>query len=103
MKRFQTILVPTDFSPHAAAALAFAVDLAKRTEAAVHLVHVDDFVNYTLLVPGMVLEGSVLANLREATRKRLVALRAEAQKGGVDRTDATVLEGNPYAEIVRHA
>ena len=80
MTRLTTILVPTDFSPHAAAALAFAVDLAKRTHAALHLVHVDDFVSYTLPVPGLVVEGSVLANLRENLRKRLLALREEAQK-----------------------
>lgn len=40
MIHYQTILVPYDFSPHAAAAFTTALDLAPRLGAAVHLVHV---------------------------------------------------------------
>ena len=38
--RITRILVPTDFSPHADAALQYAMDLARQWDAAVHLLHV---------------------------------------------------------------
>lgn len=40
MSEFRTFVVPYDFSPHARAALDTAIDLAKRLDASVHLVHV---------------------------------------------------------------
>jgi len=40
MSGFRTFLVPYDFSPHARAALAAALELARRLEAEVHVLHV---------------------------------------------------------------
>jgi nucleotide-binding universal stress UspA family protein len=50
-----------------------------------------------------VIEGSVLANLREEVRKRLLNLRVETQKAGVGTVEAMVLEGKPSVQIVHHA
>jgi universal stress protein A len=103
MTKLQTILVPTDFSPQAAAALEFAVALAQRANAALHLVHVDDFVSYALPVPGIAVAGGVLADLRAGLNERLTALRSEVLTAGVRQAEATLLEGRPYMEIVRLA
>ena len=40
MRKFQTFVVPYDFSVHSRAALGMAVDLAQRFESEIHLVHV---------------------------------------------------------------
>jgi nucleotide-binding universal stress UspA family protein len=44
MYELQRILVPTDFSPHAAEALEYAVDAGERYRAEITLLHVDEFV-----------------------------------------------------------
>ena len=46
MKPFTKILVPTDFSAHASEALEAAIDLARRYDAAITLVHVFEPVVY---------------------------------------------------------
>jgi len=44
MYELQRILVPTDFSPHAADALEYAVDVGERYHAEITVLHVDEFV-----------------------------------------------------------
>jgi len=103
MALIQTILVPIDFSEHSAAALALAIQLAKSSDAALHLAHVDDFIAYTLPNGAVIYDAITLARLREGMRQRLLAMQAEVQKAGVARVQTTVLEGQPDVEVVRHA
>jgi nucleotide-binding universal stress UspA family protein len=103
MALIQTILVPIDFSEHSAAALGLATELAKSTDAALHLVHVDDFIAYTLPNGAVIYDAMTLAGLREDMRQRLLGLQAGVQKAGIARVQTTVLEGQPDVEIVRHA
>lgn len=44
MERIQTILVPTDFSVHAARALSWAIRLARGLDARIHLLHVMSYI-----------------------------------------------------------
>ncbi len=104
MKRIRRILHPTDFSSASRPALAWAVDLAKRTKASLTLVHV-----MTPVVP-MVGEGYVSpqawADLQRQMRARgqreLDKHAARARKAGV-RATALLLEGTPADRIVRAA
>jgi universal stress protein A len=64
MNRITRILVPTDFSDTADAALAYAKELAGRVGASLHLLHVfDDFYTAATFTPEVY--GSVPASLRE--------------------------------------
>lgn len=104
MKRFRTILHPTDFSTASGAAFKKAVALARQERAALRLVHV-------LLPPAVLLEDSFMtaktwaelttAGRRQAQR-RLRPLLARARKARV-RASAAVLEGTAFEEIVREA
>src|SRR4029079_10763757 len=67
MSRMKRLLVPTDFSPASDIAFNYALDLAAREGASIHLLHVVDDASYAAAFPdGMFVE---LPGLRE----RLVA------------------------------
>lgn len=103
MSLFQTILVPTDFSPHSEAALRLACELAKSHEAALCLVHVYD------LMPSGLPEGmtfydvATLARVRDEFVRRLAEVQRQALKAGVRQVETKLMEGQPYREIVRAA
>lgn len=104
MTLFQTILVPTDFSPHAAKALELAIELAKGQGAALCLVHVVDILPYTTVPEGTPMyDPNVLARLREDLAKLLATAKQRVIEAGVSRVDGKLLEGQPFREIVRLA
>ena len=76
MRRFQTILVATDFSSHSEQALATAIDLAKRLGAGIRLVHAFDL-PLPLLSP---YEVAVPDAYLEETRKAAAGRLAEAEE-----------------------
>ena len=104
MAQIRKILVPIDFSPNAAEATSWAADLARRYDASIMLVHV--YQPVSLVLPeGFVLKSAgAIAELMAALDEAL----AEA-KSSLERTapglavDSTLLQGAPFAEIVRHA
>lgn len=97
----ETILVPTDFSPHADRALEFAVELAKSQGAALHLAHVLDVLPYTTLPGGVPLyDPSMVARAREELVKSLTIAKERLSKAGVTRVETTLIEGQPQREIV---
>jgi nucleotide-binding universal stress UspA family protein len=84
MGRFQTILVPLDFSAHAQAALALAIDLARQAPGArLHLLHVFELriplsPPYERISPDAYLDG-----LREVATSRLAEAERAAAEAGV--------------------
>ena len=104
MPAIRRILVPTDFSPHSNEATAWAADLAGRYGSAIVLVHV--YQPVSMILP----EGFVLKSAEEIADllHSLDAALAEA-KGQLARIapgvaiDSVLLQGTPFAEIVRHA
>lgn len=103
MEGISKILVPTDFSTHASQALHFAVDLARRYEASIDLVHV--FEPFTYALPdGYVFMGAENFNvLMDQFRAELETARKGALELGAKNVEATLLQGSPSEEIVRCA
>lgn len=101
MTLFQTIVVPTDFSPHAVNALALAIELAKTQDAALYLVHVYSLYRYTVLPDGL---GMHDPHLRERLRgdlsQQLAASKELVVSAGVTRVETKLFEGHPAPEIV---
>jgi nucleotide-binding universal stress UspA family protein len=103
MSLFQKILVPTDFSPHAAAALRLATELAKSNDATLCLVHVYDLLPSSLPEGMTFYDAATLAHLRDELGRRLVQVRRDALATGVKQVETKLLEGQPHREIVRAA
>lgn len=98
----RSILVPTDFSPHAATALEAAVDLARRFEAKLTLLHV-------YAAPGLVMPEAFVAaspaasrDLLDAIDRSLADLRARTQGPGLTVTSQAI-QGRPAHEICEAA
>lgn len=103
MTAFHRILVPIDFSPHASAALTLAIELAKTNDATLQLVHVYDFIPYTLPEGMFMYDGSLTARFREELSKRLAQSKETALQAGVKHVETSLGEGRPYTEIVKLA
>jgi len=104
MPEIQRILCPTDFSPHSNEATAWAADLAGRYRASITLVHVYQPVSM-ILPEGFVLKSADdIAELLHSLDRALAEARSELARTapGVD-IDSVLLQGAPFAEIVRHA
>jgi nucleotide-binding universal stress UspA family protein len=100
---FTRILVPTDFSPNAKEAACMAVDVAKRYDASLCFIHVFQSVAY-LLPEGFVMQNTVqLPDILGDLEKRVRSEKADAERGGVQRVEAELVEGVPATEIVRYA
>ena len=103
MEGISKILVPTDFSTHASQALHFAVDMARRYEASIDLIHV--FETFTYILPdGYVFMGAENFDLlMDQFRKQLETARQSALELGAKVVETTLLQGSPSQEIVRCA
>ena len=104
MPEIRRILVPTDFSPHSSEATAWAADLAGRYGAAITLVHVYQPVSM-ILPEGFVLKSAdEIAGLLHSLDQALLEARGELARIAPDvSVDSVLLQGAPFAEIVRHA
>lgn len=71
MARFRTILVPTDFSEGAGAALDWALALAKESGGTVHLLHAYEIPLGTIPPYGIEVPPSMLTDVRDAAARRL--------------------------------
>jgi nucleotide-binding universal stress UspA family protein len=104
MSNFQTIVVPYDFSDHARAALDTAVDLARRLESDLHLLHVVQLPAYTY--PAFQGVGAALPmNLVEVRDGATQSLReiAAAIEGAPGKVEVQVVEGGSIAEMIRQS
>jgi len=106
MVTYQNILFCTDFSENAQAALPFAVDLAKKYGARLHILHVYQ-------EPGHVAEFEISSNVKmdwirvahlmgTEMEKKLDAL-GEKVTQELGACQSKLLRGRPPAEIVRYA
>lgn len=104
MPQIRKILVPIDFSPHSAEATSWAADLARRYDATIKLVHV--YQPVTMVLPeGYVLKSaSALAELMHSLDQALADAKSDLERTAPGLTiDAELLQGAPFAEVVRHA
>ena len=104
MARVKRMLVPTDFSPPSEIALAYALDLAAREGASVHVLHVLDDVQFAAAYPdGLYVQLAGLeARLIDEGRKRLADAAAKAEAAGVAAT-IDVVVGKPAPAIAGEA
>lgn len=96
---FDSLLVPTDGSDTAEAALDHAIELAGVTDAAVHIVNVVD----VGAIAGSYNVGGVSKKLEEASNKALERAVERATDAGVGTVEATVLTGVPDRSICEYA
>ena len=103
MKPFEKILVPVDFSPYSSAAIAAAVDLSRRYDGIVTLLHV--FEPGRLVVPDglMFYMPGQLENLLAEYAKLLEKTKAETQAAGALRIETRQAQGIASDEIVELA
>jgi nucleotide-binding universal stress UspA family protein len=98
----KTILVPVDFSKLSEPAIEAARDLARRFDAAIHLVHVHEF----YYPPGLLapVPMSVAIYRDDAATRRARRLRILARKNGVAAGNCHFLDGAPtFQEICKLA
>jgi len=98
--RFQTLLVPHDFSDDAAAALEAAVELARRLGAQLHLLHVYQQPVDVLSPYGVAVPPNVGPELRAAAQSRLQKIAARISDL---RVELHVAEGPPALVIAEQA
>ena len=98
MIAIKRILIPTDFSETSSAAIEYAIDLAGRYQASLHLLHVIEkrAVPPEAEFPLGIFEGQTV------TRERLVGLLTPVQRTAF-RADFAVVIGSPSVEIARYA
>ena len=98
-----SILVPIDFSLHSKNALKYAVPLAEKFGASLHLVYVVEPTIYPAdLGFGQVVLPGVEEELREKGGEELQSLM-EKEIGGRVKSSCAVRTGNPHQEILREA
>lgn len=106
MTPFQKILVPVDFSSHSAKALEVGLDLAKRFDAALGVVHVhqpvtDSFTGGFMLPMSAVAASTTL--VLSGLETLLTKAGQQARAAGVSKVETKLLEGVPFTEIARFA
>jgi nucleotide-binding universal stress UspA family protein len=103
MKAVKNILVPVDFSPHSAAAVDFAVDLAGRYDAAIELLFVYEPIHYSLPEGYALMSPVELDRLLARFQKELDAERQRAVTAGAKEVSTKLSEGLVRYEIQRIA
>jgi nucleotide-binding universal stress UspA family protein len=104
MKPIRRILVPIDFSPHSAEAVAWAADLGRRYDAALELVHVHPPLSVALPEGYILQSPDQLARLLGQIDAALDEQKAFLEREAPGIPVATrILQGTPFVEIVRYA
>lgn len=100
----KNILVPFDFSIHATNAFKFALNIAKQSNATIHLIHVIELpvLNGQLLGPAYDYETPFLNELTEKAEKEFTKLKDNFKLKGV--TVVSKIDfGSPSVKILTHA
>jgi universal stress protein A len=100
---FQKLLVPVDFSAHSVEATRVAAELARRFDASLTLIHVNDPMIYALPDGVVMVPPAAIKDLQDALRSRLDGARRQALEAGAPRVEAQLLEGFVASEIVQFA
>ncbi|MFC6976916.1 universal stress protein [Halomicroarcula sp. GCM10025709] len=95
---YQNVLVPTDGSEQAAAAVDPATDIAATCEAHLHAVSVVD----TRAMGTVTRPDVLLDQLKSQARSAVDAVAREASHGGVDSVRTAVQEGLPYRALLAY-
>ena len=97
------ILLPTDFTEGALAALPFAADLAKSYKAKLYLLHIiyDMSVSTGLHVPHVSFDA-LYEEMEKGAKKELEKFGCEKMEGIKD-IECSVIRGVPYEEILKFA
>lgn len=103
MNPIRKVLVPTDFSDHSALALRYAVDLVKRYDAALTLLHVYPVVNYAAAEGFALYTPEQLAKLTTQLTTQLRAVEHDARTGGAQQVSSLMEQGDAYQEILAQA
>jgi nucleotide-binding universal stress UspA family protein len=99
MIALKRILVPHDFSETSQAAVRYAIELARKFDARLHVVHVSEKARNDLEMEfPLGLEGAI----EDAVRERLLKILTPEECREL-KPDFAVLVGTPHAEIVRFA
>lgn len=96
---YRTILVPTDGSDPARAALDRAVDLARTYDANIHVLYVVDVGDVGLLTPSDAPAEGVRNSLRRTAERIVADAVSVAEEAGVP-AESTVTIGIPHVEIL---
>jgi nucleotide-binding universal stress UspA family protein len=99
MITLKNILVPHDFSETSAAAMQYAVELARTFGAKLHLVHVSEKARFEMATEFPL---GLDMSLEDAIRERLLKIMATGEHRELN-PSFQVLSGAPAAEIVRYA
>lgn len=102
MLQIRTILVPVDFSEHAARALEVAISLAKAFGARIHLLHCYPIQLGGISPYGLVVPESLDRDVREAAARKLAEWRDKVSDAGVEVSD-TVTPIFPSEAIAEQA
>lgn len=103
MIRIKNILLPTDFSRFSLAAAPYAIELAEKYNAAVHLIHVEEDTPPIVSTHSMELsEESVEQSLDSEAFRGLKLAAAEIQKTGFNNLVPILKKGVEYEEIVSY-
>ena len=95
MARFRKILVPIDFSSHSDAALGLAIELARESGGAVHLLHAYELPAAVSVAYGIAIPQSVWDGMQEAATQRLEECLGRVRAAGLAGT--TQLATGPAA------
>lgn len=104
MSEIRRMLVPTDFSPASDIAFDYAIDMAARQRASVHLLHVIDDASFATAYPdGFYIElPGLRVQLTEEAAKRLEEMAARAAAAEVPAT-IEVAVGRPARIVIQVA
>jgi len=97
------ILVPVDFSAHAMKALNYAAELARKFDASLVLMHAYAIPAYTLPEGYIMASPATVAEVMNKIEEAMGGARKQAEQLGVKNVESVVVEGIPFAEIVRTA
>jgi nucleotide-binding universal stress UspA family protein len=97
------ILVPVDFSGHSLKALNYACELAKKFDAPIVLVHAYAIPAYTLPEGYIMASPSTIAEVMNKIEEAMGQTKKEALARGAKSVESVVVEGIPFAEIIRTA
>jgi nucleotide-binding universal stress UspA family protein len=106
MVTYRNVLYCTDFSERAKAALPFAIDIAKKYGATLHVIHVyqdpEHLAEYEISSQIKMDWIRLAQSLGTETEKKLATLCAEISQG-VKPCQYKMLRGKPHFEIIRYA
>lgn len=93
---YHDVLIPTDGSDAATAAVAHAIDHAVRYDATLHVLHVVD----AAAVPPTPNGGRVLEALEQQGRAAIERIARQAETSGIDTIESAVASGPPHTAIL---